>query len=213
MESAHTKKGKIDMRERPILFSAPMIRAILDGRKTQTRRIVKPAPSSDTTEILHSEGREWREWFPHNGNMLPKMWIIRCPHGQPGDRLWVKETWRTSYAHDSVKPLDIPEGDPIRYEADGEETGPPLWGWGRIRQSIFMRQWMSRITLEITGIRVERLQDITPDDCRAEGMPHENNDIGVRYGYGQLWNQINGPGSWDANPWVWALTFKLLIHI
>ena len=74
-----------------------------------------------------------------------------------------------------------------------------------------MRRRMSRITLEVTDIRVERLQDISPEDCRAEGMPHENNDIGVRYGYGQLWNQINGPDSWQANPWVWAITFNRLI--
>lgn len=174
------------MKSRPILFSAPMVTAILDGTKTQTRRTWKPRPGKFDDQ-------------PH---------LERCPYGQPGDQFWVKETYRTDQILDNISPKHIEEGQPIKYECDDEATSIVPFGWGRIRQSIFMRKWMSRITLQITNIRVERLQDISPDDCRAEGMPHGNNDIGVRYGYGQLWNQINGPGSWDQNPYVWVVEFK-----
>jgi hypothetical protein len=210
-----------------------MTRAILAGHKTQTRRIVtdqslitthadgSPAKAQprmiyggiiSTSTDKKEEGKHvWYDNIP-----CPKIRVsIRCPYGKPGDQLWVRETWRTWRSLDHCKPSGIAEGAAIAYEADGRtninnhEAGP-LIDAGRIRQAIFLRRWMARIHLLIEEIRVERLQDISPDDCRAEGQPHQNTDLGVRYGYGALWNQIHGPGSWDENPWVWVITFKPL---
>lgn len=163
-----------------------MVTAILDGTKTQTRRVWKPRP----------------------GKFDDQPCLTRCPYGQPGDQLWVKETYRSQQANDSQPPSKITIGDPIRYEVDTHETANPLYGWGRIRQSIFMRQWMSRITLEITDIRIERLQDISEEDAKAEGVdwtPFFNEPV---ESYARLWKQINGPESWGQNPYVWAITFK-----
>ena len=199
-------------KERPILFSGPMVRALLDGSKTQTRRIVKLGMDSCGDPIHPTDPR------------LP------CPYGQPGDRLWVKETWRASHFFDTVPPRDLAETAAIRYEADGDlrDAGRKVEA-GRIRQSIFMRRWMSRITLEITGVRVERLQEITSADAIAEGIKEyipEREDLRQRgkwwecYQYGEhafldpresyrsLWESINGAGSWDANPFVWFIEFR-----
>ena len=198
------------MKERPILFSAPMVRALLDGSKTQTRRIVK--------------------------GLLPKMWIeeasaggfavcydgepccgtgvwdvpehshpISCPYGQPGDRLWVREAWAVHPIMDSRAPRDI-DGS-FTYLADFK---PPNILIGKTRPSIHMPRWASRITLEITSVRVERLQDITRGDAMAEGCPFPNMAQGndPRQWYEQLWGEINGPDSWAANPWVWVIEFK-----
>ena len=226
------------MKERPILFSAPMVRAILEWRKTQTRRVVQsigndegfviidygnggwPYRSDDgdsTTHTIKRGGKLYLEETPH-----------ACPYGQPGDRLWVRETWQgpllDSEEHEAQFHDDGPEAfqkpgfcayratdslDAIG--ADGNEIG-----W---RPSIHMPRWASRINLEITGVRVERLQDISRADAIAEGAPpsHPSIDrVSSEYGfsdflrswYAQLWEQINGPGSWDANPWVWVVEFK-----
>ena len=144
-------------KERPIIFSGPMIRAILEGRKTQTRRIVKP-------------------------NCLSKL----SPYGRTGDRLWVRETW----GHN-------PEGPGYVYRSDGDFD--MKFHGDRWRPSIHMPRWASRITLEVTGVRVERLQDINEEDALAEGVEHA---------FRSLWESINGPGSWDANPWVWVVEFR-----
>lgn len=188
------------MKSRPILFSAPMVQAILAGRKTQTRRIVKLTDSGRVKAIGSS--LNWHLDDPNAANANP--------YGQPGDQLWVKETWRTQYANESQKPIDITEGDPIRYEVDGHENGNPLYGWGRIRQSIFMRRWMSRITLELTGIRVERLQNISEADAWQEGVSPVGPMTGrmARDAFEFLWHSINGAESWDANPFVWVVEFK-----
>lgn len=195
------------MKERPILFSAPMVRAILDGTKTQTRRVVKLCDSGRIKKV-----GSFLNWHPEDPNC-----VQACPYGQPGDRLWVKETWRTQYADESNKPSQLTEGYALRYEADGHETAAPLYGWGRIRQSIFMRRWMSRITLEITGIRVERLQDISEEDAIAEGVTIQDDarlaaiiakDTPARMEYRALWSSINGPDSWNTNPYVWIVEFK-----
>ena len=174
-----------------------MVRAILEGRKTQTRRIVKPQPTYRIIEaqagvtIGMDKSKDGALWYDANGKDPGRE--VACPHGQPGDRLWVRETWGPcdggACYRASERPTVVPDG-------------------GKWKPSIFMPRQASRITLEIVSVRVERLQDISPDDCRAEGMPRENNDIGVRYGYGQLWNSINGKGSWDLNPWVWVIQFK-----
>lgn len=200
------------MKERPILFSAPMVRAILDGRKTQTRRAYKNRKHPDFgCDIAASElVREAQHVIDR-----------ACPYGQPGDRLWVRETWSSD------------DGKTAWYRADGETYNAGL-PW---RPSIFMPRWASRITLEITGVRVERLNEISTEDAIAEGTPVTWGDwrgqapewalrsIGPEYGspgshlwdnrttvknYGLLWESINGAGSWAANPWVWCIEFKRL---
>ena len=164
------------MKERPILFSAPMVRPILEGRKTQTRRIVKPQPT---------EAQSYTELLKNN------------PYGQPGNRLWVKETFAVDIGAE-------PETPPYAYRADRERPG----NW---KPSIFMPRWASRITLEIVSVRVERLTKISVKDCLAEGIQLAGRDTGdVRAAYKRLWNSINGAGSWDANPYVWVITFNRL---
>lgn len=215
------------MSERPIIFSGPMVRSIIEGSKTQTRRVVKQckqfteagvAGPHDAYNAMMSADYSHARFLVAGdmGYTEP----VYCPYGQPGDRLWVRETWR---------PEELASGnDVIRFRADQSFKGIPAtqdaankwvsaswrdgeghdnWRW---RPSIHMPRWASRITLEITGVRVERLQEITPDDCRAEGEPLANTDIGVRYGFGQLWNSINAARghSWDSNPWVWVVEFK-----
>jgi hypothetical protein len=174
------------MRERPILFSAPMVRALLAGTKTQTRRIVKGGiPFDDDFEIVAS------------------------PYGDPGDRLWVREShwWFKDEPDNSCGyyPPKLTRED-VEYRADGDD-GRKVW-----RPSIHMPRWASRITLEVTGVRVERLQDISEADARAEGVePNAFERTADNYGsvlYRRLWESINGPGSWDANPWVWVVEFR-----
>jgi hypothetical protein len=183
------------MTERPILFSAPMVRAILDGGKTQTRRVVKSKrePVLIPFAALQSEMQEhlellgWRQWT--KGHLGPP-----CPYGQPGDRLWVRE----SFAKDS---------DGYVYKA----TCP--W-WDSLigkKPSIHMPRDASRITLEITDVRVERLQHISEVDAQAEGAffaPDAAYKNSFKQGFENLWQSINGPESWDANPWVWVVSFK-----
>jgi hypothetical protein len=197
------------VKEKPILFSGEMIRAILDGRKSQTRRVIRKQPDEDGLSRNAGYPFVWydtsdKEYF--------------CPYGQPGDRLWVRETWRTPKEYDHVKPSDIPRRVPIQYKADGV-TNCFIYSkkLGRWRPSIHMPRWTSRITLEVTDVRVERVQDISEMDCYGEGRPltHKTDPV-TRPGaarFRDLWNYINEkrPGcSWDDNPWVWAITFKVL---
>lgn len=234
------------MKDRPILFSGPMVRALLAGTKTQTRRVVKPQPRTmpdgflprlywparDTHMTHDGTGRAFFQ-FEKRGNydgQHTASGAFYCPYGQPGDRLWVRETWGISLCGSrvSLKPDAWPEGwpvDKLRYAADGHDIGKAC-----IRPSIHMPRWASRITLEITGVRVERLQDISEVDAKAEGIqkytgysqegpetcyhfdPPSDNFIhghdSAKSAYRDLWEQINGPGSWDANPWVWVVEFR-----
>ena len=171
------------MKERPMLFSGPMVRAILDGRKTQTRRIIKPQPKFVPRWL--DEGH----WYG-----------LRCPYGEPGDRLWVRETWAAPHKYDALPPRLIPVGTNIHYRSTWE--GPCGLRW---RPSIHMPRWASRVTLEITNIRAERLHKISEKDCEAEGIPMLQG--GITIGFLELWESINGPGSWKINPWVWVLEF------
>ena len=209
------------MKERPILFSGPMIRALLDGTKTQTRRVVKPQPRPGTKLVGIPEG--WTE-DPAAPDSDGNVTGWRCPYGQPGDRLWVRETFN---------------GDPSRgigyaYRATQPEMDGCPWV-----PSIHMPRAASRITLEITAVRVERLNKITkedalsegierrPCDCAHDGMlrevcPHseykthfkdyaDKENLSVvtpGYSFLSLWESINGPGSYHANPWVWVVEFK-----
>lgn len=202
------------MRERPILFSAPMVRAILAGAKTQTRRVFNGS--------LHDVSM-WIANTTNNPNVT-----VRCPYGQPGDRLWVREAWKAHTTFDHLPPRDIPESH-VWYMADDGYKAE-----SRHRQGMFMPRWAGRITLEVTGVRVERLQDISEADAIAEGIergegfpgwyrgPLPGDSAGLeqagrefkiptafaRLAYRALWESINGPGSWDANPWVWVVGFR-----
>lgn len=203
------------MSEKPILFSAPMVRAILAGQKTQTRRILKPQPSID---FLPEVGRYAPTLVDRNGEQYPGPEVfgasdereaVKFPFGQPGSRLWVKETWATDWVWNESAPVLVPEGQPILYRADECATGCVAFEWGRWRPSIFMRRWMARITLEITALRCERLRDIEhkPLDLAAEGHPRDSS-LGDILWYSGLWESINGPGSWEANPFVWVVEFR-----
>lgn len=201
------------MAEKPILFSAPMVRALLAGTKTQTRRVAKPVRHPDLGN-MYAPGALVLEREPQHV-------IDRCnPYGQPGDRLWVRESWRAPLAYELTPPRDIPAGTPIAYQSDGAGTLPHL-NAGKLRPAMFMPRWASRITLEITAVRVERLQDISREDAMAEGIVIQpDGGYGLadtshyhatdpRHSYWSLWEAINGPGSVESNPWVWAVTFAL----
>jgi hypothetical protein len=217
-------------KERPILFSGPMVRAILDGRKTQTRRIIKPQPELDRGGLLHADfGIKYRNGdlllldANHDGKFAETCKC--CPYGIPGERLWVRETWRlsgdlllateemtTSNAIKTMKKrhgrMEYDEGE-VCYAADEYQNEHP----GEYKPSIFMPRIASRITLEITGVRVERLNDISEADAKAEGVSNDmpiawqTGDDTPRGMFGELWQSINGPDSWDANPWVWVIEF------
>ncbi|MFW4678914.1 hypothetical protein ACOAPW_30805 [Pseudomonas aeruginosa] len=187
-------------RERPILFNDQMVRAILDGRKTVTRRIVKPQPSLPTTHWWPSNGRgpQWMADGPSEatGGTRQTWGWKECPFGKPGDRLWVRETF-----------ADI--GCRLTYRADlydGAHCMVKKW-----IPSIHMPRSASRVLLEITAVRVERLQDITPNQCIAEGAWREKDkELGrgqeAIAAFADLWRSTGG--DWDANPWVWIVEFK-----
>ena len=208
---------------RPILFSGEMVRAILDGRKMQTRRVIKPQPEHELGEL---PGPAWNDGFVD----------VRCPYGRPGDRLWVKESYRLPAGVDSLRPGMVWEGATVWHEAtDGvSPTGCP-GGPGKLRPSIFMRRWMSRITLEIAGVRVERVQGIDIDGVGAEGVDLENEGRAMDafgyaehfqiggvslgsyrmpeiYAFAELWDSINAKRGhpWESNPWVWVVEFRRL---
>lgn len=204
------------MKERPILFSGPMVRAILTGKKTQTRRLMRPQPEWDPA----MDGGRWWISGRHVTTLsweraAPVEWMLRngyCPHGVPGDRVWVRETFARSsdlargyvYAADSHV---------SRFDIDGEHWTP----------SIHMPRQASRIDLEIVSVRAERLRDISEADAHAEGAPVEFRisvrvgDKGTderipnshRGGFANLWDHINGDrATWESNPWVWVVEFK-----
>ena len=210
------------MKERPILFSAPMVRAILAGTKTQTRRIIKPG--------LRNPGWTRFAFFPQRGIAIEcgedypdgKEDQRRCPYGKPGDRLWVRETFGDCTP--GACALGGTKWDSPWYRANADEYGllghdgeGPVYvediHW---RPSIHMPRWASRITLEVTDVRVERLQEINEQDTIAEGWPHAATngvDAPLRDAYpigwfANLWGDINGPDSWPANPWVWVIAFR-----
>jgi hypothetical protein len=220
------------IKERPILFSAPMVCAILDGRKTVTRRPVKgfQIPVEDAS-VAAGERHRWmaiaqrdpRYGFGVFGATEAECAkeleeFAPCPYGRRGERLWVREAWAADAQVDSIAPRDLSQGEPILYPADGSirQTGCSMITQGRGRPSIHMPRWASRILLEITNVRVERLQDISRADIRAEGLqcPPElaSDDVSPNYrdwypaAWKELWNSTGG--DWDANPWVWIIEFK-----
>lgn len=187
-------------KDRPILFSAPMVRAILDGSKTQTRRVVKPLPLRLSAGTFPLE-------TDIEGLMSPAM-LARHPYGQPGDRLWVRETFSTH---------DLPP-DEVYYRATIIEDGltPQEACETRWRPSIHMPRWASRITLEIKSVRIERLNDISEPAAIAEGVS-SNCPVGYipahqasphTYCFSQLWDSAYGQGAWAGNPFVWVIEFE-----
>jgi hypothetical protein len=209
------------MKERPILFSGPMIRAILNGSKTQTRRIARKPKS-----MLQSDFDTAMTWAEDNG--IPG--VMASPYGYPGERLWVRETcwifgwWKRDGKTRTGKARwrfvidpshQVRFDDPPREERCTKREGP-IPGWCR-RPSIHMPRWASRITLDVTNVRVERLQDITEADALAEGMPDTSSVWdgvpgkrgGPRETFQTLWNAINAKRApWSSNPWVWVVEFS-----
>lgn len=187
------------MKERPILFSAPMVRALLAGTKTQTRHIVKARyrGTPDTHDIRFDANDGL--WYCERGQ-----WMQSCPYGVPGDRLWVRETWACPGA---VPRSDDPVRPGMRIEYRASEARAHGW-----RPAIHMPRWACRLVLEVTGVRVERLQDITEADARAEGAPlvAQFNAYDGKHitGFARMWASINGEGSWETNPWVWVIEFR-----
>lgn len=200
------------MKERPIIFSGPMVRDILEGRKTQTRLVIKPQPDEDGLARELSSG----DWFDTSGR------VYSCPYGKVVDRLWVRETWQKNYgtAGGLIYRADHGKAEAV-YVVD-HQTGE--WsvccsGW---KSPIHMARVASRITLEITSVRVERLQEISEADAQAEGVTDETADAiqygaeagnaqeptPYRTGFSLIWQSIHGPDSWHANPWVWVISFK-----
>ena len=229
--------------ERPILFSAPMVKAILAGEKTQTRRVMSPQPvrslphtramrNTPNWTVHHPMGWRWRNSFvADDAGGLPAL-KHSCPYGVPSQRLWVRETW-------SPVERECDSVDGIRFAADGafvpiENTSKAADLWvvaanndhsGRWRPSIFMPRWASRITLVITDVRVERLQAITEEDARAEGVDGNKPIAGTingepgsihcfgpdasRKAFALLWDAINGERApWASDPYVWAISFR-----
>lgn len=180
------------MKERPILFSGPMVLSILEGRKTQTRRVVTPQPLADEAMHKSGHGRDDLYWVGRLRDSENAWRIVRCPYGVPGDRLWVRETF-----HDAG-------GYPI-YRAD--EPGPDL----EIRWSpaIHMPRWACRLVLEVTAVRVERLQQIGDLDAMREGCEQwADTDGAFRASFCHLWDSINAKRApWASNPWVWVVSF------
>ena len=205
------------MTERPIIMSAESVRAILDGRKTQTRRVINPQPPDDIEHYHHKDGL----WYPVNypgcrGEMYPVYHGVRCPYGAVGDRLYVRETWKSSFSE---------------YQETGQGHGgpdDPCWGYKATmtyscgkpipdypiawKSPIYMPKIAARIWLEITGIRAERLQEITVGDVVAEGLP---SDIGPPLEFPEPefqwfihhWDNLNAKRGhlWDTNSWVWVI--------
>jgi hypothetical protein len=212
------------MKERPILFSAPMVTAILAGKKTQTRRI------ADMDKLIRADVRDYGPDFDGHEWSASINAHIRCPYGAPGGRLWVRETWglfdrdsgggskgygvawRATHPNldDAVEWID----GPVDYGYPEAPAAPSLVPSDNWRPSIHMPRWASRLTLEVTSVRVERLHDISESDALAEGCSAsgEWSAAGVstpsaRADFGGLWRSINGVESWAANPWVWVVGF------
>ncbi|HCF4136747.1 TPA: hypothetical protein NIE10_001816 [Pseudomonas aeruginosa] len=206
------------MKERPILFTGPMVRAIIEGRKTVTRRVMKYQPHEDASVTVgnynvtvvdrHGEQQPGPEAFGAWWSDGERGCI--CPHGQPGDRLWVREAWAADAQVDAIAPRDLSQGEPIWYPADlsVRQTGCSMISKGRGRPSIHMPRWASRILLEITAVRVERLQDISDPGALAEGVSHSEMHSGDSLVdvFARLWESTGG--DWAANPWVWVVEFK-----
>jgi len=226
-----------------------MVLALLAGTKTQTRRVVKNMGDwSENRVWTPAEQGHGERFFRYKNQNMDEFVQVRCPYGQPGDRLWVRETWD---AHEASREYDsdaLSLSYRVEYRAGGPHKDFTLEGElldfvpggdfddyqlicarsrvGKFRPSIHMPRWASRILLEVTAVRVERLQDISEEDAKAEGIDEYNTSMGgpwfdvpgtgiaghgtAKAAYQALWESINGPGSWKVNPWVWGVEFKVV---
>jgi hypothetical protein len=215
---------QVKVAEKPILMSGPMVRAILEGRKTQTRRVIKPQPQDYDFGVggIKPAFVEPQSFYKavgvdafNNGGAG----LVRCPYGSRGSRLWVREGFKVSpepHEPDGHYWLTYP-ADGTREEVDYSEMEMGRLKPGKSYPSIYLPRWASRITLEITGIRVERLQDIRTRDIEAEGILPDERYLGsanrYRHAFEDGWDMINGkrPGcSWADNPWVWCVSFRMI---
>lgn len=229
------------MKERPMLYTGAMVRAVLADAKTMTRRVMKVQPSEGSTVTVE---RYEPAIVSRSGELVPGPEVfgahwgdgefgLVCPYGQPGDRLWVRETCRAEelesgqdgvlyLADNHFRPINDTPSDAIQWmkmNVYGKQGGTNV-------PSIHMPRWACRLLLEITDVRVERLQDISNEDCIAEGInriahgregyfyhhqrtePDQHNWCHPDDAYKELWESLYGAGSWDANPWVWVIEFK-----
>lgn len=221
---------KTEVKDQSLSFKAPMICAILDETKTQTRRLVKPQPPSrefmmgrSGTDIgMYQPKPDENLWRltgavgvarEKMGSDFPKSSAWKCPCGIVGDRIWVRETWKATGLFGGEKPSRTQACSRFVYAAskEFEKAGDTFFRW---RPSIHMPRWASRITLEITEVRAERLNEISHSDVLAEGIREAS---AVQYGsyqddtrenFQHLWESIYGPGSWKMNPMVWVIGFK-----
>jgi hypothetical protein len=237
------------MKETGVLFNSGMVRAILDGRKTQTRRIIKHQPTVYGLKWIETvEGfAAWRDpGLPLDDNSEDGGNCLRiCPFGKVGDHLWVRETFALEHQMELGQKPPFDDGRPLANNLDGDNNA--LWiqphykatdpkpdlcydddiydpGYPKVKwtPSIHMPRWASRITLKITDVRVERLQNITPFDCRKEGIQvfagEELQEPGARrcddviyiHSYMRYWESVYGKGSWSKNPFVWAISFEVI---
>lgn len=227
-----------EVKEYPILFTSDMVRAILDGRKTQTRRVMKPQPEKDDSGFWRYAGAGWsRDDFVPVAPGHPLE--ASCPYGRPGSELWVRETFALREPCDNKAPSECMEDEAVWFKADNNElTGNAA---GRWRPSIHMPRWASRVQLTVTDIRVERVQGISIDDVWAEGVqiPTNNGNAVIsltdkytiatymegtvseweqddffRAHFAKLWDELNadrdqGQFAWESNPWVWVIDFEV----
>ncbi|MCX2201504.1 hypothetical protein LDO48_16535 [Pantoea agglomerans] len=217
------------MRERPILFNADMVGAVLDGRKTQTRRIIQsPAKNMQASGHKVIEYREpGDKWYgEHVFSMrnqsgtwcdyTKEQFLAKCPFGAVGDRLWVRETFRVHSRATDVATLVYKASEQqswtqqthrVPIEKCNKPAVVDTW-----TPSIHMPRWASRITLEITGVRVERLRDLSEEDAKSEGVIPPAGGVlpgwEHRINFRDLWMSIYGADNWEANPWVWVVEFK-----
>lgn len=225
------------MKERPLLFSGPMVRAILEGRKTQTRRVVKPQPFIDGNHFAFKGRRPKAKRgtgainvYPPSPDLMASALAGSCPYAQPGDRLWVRETWDFRAWEKGVVRIAYGAGGLQVERVPPPEWSPTVYNYERWRPSIHMPRWASRILLEVTAVRVERVQDISEEDAKEEGvlamhwgelkqiptsllmrlggaLPVNPRHV---YGFAELWDSINSARGfgWGSNPWVWVIEFK-----
>ncbi len=217
-------------KESPILFSAPMVRAILEGRKTQTRRVLNPQPSNKRESELEPGdviwwGGEFQKLSESQGRNEAATGRLNArtllPRYPVGTHLWVRETWarRTDVSPETEREKCIHY---LKYRADADDLEMEWHNYNHWRPSIFMPRWASRITLEVTGVKVERLQDISGEDCESEGILYDpdepevgpcgaDRDLNLIERFSRLWESINGKGSWAKNPFVWCYSFKRIM--
>lgn len=221
---------------KPLLFSGPMVRATIEKRKTKTRRVMLPQPEPNGTWIPSRQDFVClNDFYPPSATLWKGGWmggdageIEGCPYGIVGESLWVRESYRFPRAVDDLKPRDVPKGALVHYAADDDLDGDSLPPWaGRLRPSIFLPRWASRLELRITDVQVETLQKITHEDAIAEGMGYLDDQNRERWSsvappgethwptplelFQSTWDDLNrhrGFG-WDSNPYVYVISFEI----